>query len=183
MQPFERMNLSSRSISSPPGIFRSTLTRWALGGVLTLSGLVPLGCFTGADLDDSTRYLPVSSSYPSAACAEIVFSKCGGAICHTGDGTEPPPGGVELTSPGYPARLYNQPAQYPGIAASATCPPAVPEKLVDPAGVEASLLWKKISASHTCGDAMPPIGDALEQSEVNCLQSLISEIIASPPAM
>lgn len=157
--------------------------RWVLGGVLGLAGLVPLGCFSGADLDDSSRYLPVSSSYPSAACAEAIFAgPCSGSICHTGDGTEPPPGGIDLTSPGYPARLYNQPATYPGVTPSATCPPAVAEKLIDPAGVDASLIWKKLSATHTCGDAMPPVGDPLEPAESECLRSLITEIIASPPA-
>lgn len=138
------------------------------------------GCFSGAELDGADRFQEVSSSYPSAACAEeIFFSQCSGAICH-GGGSTPPRGGIDLVAPGYPARLYDQSASYPSVAASDMCPPTTAEKLIDPAGVEASLLWKKVSSTQTCGDAMPP-PTGLEGADQECLRSLIQEIIAKPP--
>jgi hypothetical protein len=151
--------------------------------VLLLGAAIPLGCFSGADLEDSTRFLPVTSSYPSAPCAEAIFlNSCSGAACHTGDEAGPPSGGIDLTSEGYPSRLYNQPATYEGLKPPLNVCPSVPEKLIDPAGVDQSLFWKKLVGMETCGSTMP-VGLTLEQSEIDCLHSLVTEIIATPPAV
>jgi hypothetical protein len=171
-------------ISLPARFARfSSFARLLAFTAFPVGGLVAVGCFTGADLHEPERFQQNTTGYEHAGCFEaIVYNSCSGGICHTGEpGEGPPGGGIDLSAVGYAARLYNQPAQYPGVTASATCPPATAEKLIDPAGVESSLLWKKLTNTQACGDAMP--GDPLlPQTDLDCVKALMQEIIADPPA-
>jgi hypothetical protein len=89
-----------------------------------------------------------------------VITYCGGATCHN-DNARDLGSGLALVSSDtqemlgdVEARLVNAPATYHNVLSSAACP-SEPELLVDPTGVEQSLLLKKVFGTQTCGDEMP----------------------------
>ena len=89
-----------------------------------------------------------------------VISYCGGATCHNDD-AEALGSSLALVSStsqqmlaDVESRLVDVPASYHNVLSPALCP-SEPELLVDPAGVEQSLLLKKVLGTQTCGDEMP----------------------------
>lgn len=131
----------------------------------------------GAGGSDSTG---AGGSAPAACDVTPYFSMaCNDAICHgTPTDGEPSPGGIDLESPGLAARMYDVDATYP----TASGCPTPAEKLIDPAGAEQSLLYKKLARTHSCGMGMPSPGILpVNPTDVECVKSWIEDVIANPP--
>jgi hypothetical protein len=130
----------------------------------------------------------------AAACdIDFVLNRnCSAVSCHgTPAATTPvekpamPPNelgsGLDLFSPGVEARVYNKPGSYTNVADPTTCPTATPELLIDPAGLDTSLMWKKIQGTQACGEQMPNGGITFDDTETACFKAWLESILAAPP--
>ncbi len=135
------------------------------------------GCPAGADLEDTGDTGGTGGGVGPSCDVSVIFEEsCSSSFCHSGPTAS---GGVDLLSPGVEARVYNQPGTYPGSAAS--CAPAVPELLVDPTNIDASLIVTKITGQQLCGETMPA-GLLLPDDQIECIRNWVAGIIANPPA-
>lgn len=110
------------------------------------------------------------------------MKNCSASTCH-GTPTAPPGetgSQLDLFSAGVEERVYNMPAGYKNVMNPEACP-ATPELLIDPAGLEASLMWKKITKTHSCGLDMPQLV-TFDENETACYKGWLESILASPPA-
>jgi len=111
----------------------------------------------------------------------ILKANCSAASCH-GTATMPPGdtgSGLDLFSPGVEGRAYNQPADYKNVKNPEACP-TTPELLINPAGLDSSLMWMKITKTHACGDDMPQLV-TFDETETACYKAWLESIIANPP--
>jgi hypothetical protein len=116
-----------------------------------------------------------------AACdiAAILNRNCGAADCHGTATKVPTVTDLNFFTPDLEARVYNKPASYLGVENPEACP-TTKELLIDPAGLESSLMWKKITETHSCGEAMPD-GVTFDEMETNCYKLWLEGILANPP--
>ncbi len=80
--------------------------------------------------------------------------------------------------------LLDQEADYSQVASSSydNCPTEDPELLIDSTSPEESLILKKVQGTQSCGEAMPPSGSSLPQSDIDCLRDWIDGVIVDGPA-
>ncbi len=147
-----------------------------LGIVLAFFGLFATACPSGGRLENSELFEPGFCDAP-----KLVFeASCGGVRCHEGEGGDPPDGGLELFGPGLGARVLAAEAAYPDLENDGC--PAEPEPMVDVNDVDRSLLLRKLNGTQTCGDAMPPVGAGLPESEILCVRRWLVSLIEAGAA-
>jgi hypothetical protein len=115
--------------------------------------------------------------------AKVLQANCSAVTCH-GTSLKPPTiSDLDLASPGVGMRIYNRLASYKGVEFSiADNPGACPstaELLLDPAGLDTSLMWTKVTGAHSCGDLMPS-GVIFDPAETACYLAWLEGIIANP---
>jgi hypothetical protein len=127
----------------------------AMGGATPAAGAPGAG---GLSQGGSTAATPAYERLDCDLPAAIEY--CGGATCHYDDAADL---GSSLAlwdretqqiPPDVESRLINAPASYHNVLSPDACP-AEPELLVDPANIEQSLMLKKLTGTHVCGDEMP----------------------------
>lgn len=116
----------------------------------------------------SPSSVPVFPSATVSAASErvdcdlpLALSYCGGGTCHYDTASLEAGSDLALWSresnallPGVEARLVNVPATYHNVHNPEACP-TEPELLINPTDVEQSLILKKLTGTHACGNEMP----------------------------
>lgn len=142
--------------------------------ILCFGGLILTGCPQGAALENAEDYL-VQQNCDALPLFEV---NCQSSDCHgAGENGMPPGGGVDILSPGYAARLLDQPATYPELS---DCP-SPPELYINSQNWQASLLWTKLNDTQACGDPMPVPHAVLgfDEAQLACVADWIQGIIAA----
>lgn len=173
-------------------------------------GLLAVGCPQPADLENPDAYnkTPPNGAGGTAgngqsggaggggappncevACVNTIFSSIqanGCKACHAGVAKL---GGLDLSVPGYTARLKDQKAKHldgdPNLTGqeqplppSANCPQS--DSLIDTSDPSKSWLWRKLNQDQDlCGSFMP-IGKVLPASDLACIKGYI-ECVAQKP--
>lgn len=170
----------THDIQEPSKPSSSSLTKFFLRSfVLVGGGLALTACPLGTELEDGDQQHDVRYS---KVCAPAIFeNNCSGIACHTPGKSGAAYGGIDLMSPGLPARLYNQPASYKNVVDASNCP-TTPELLVDPSNPGASLLLKKVyGTGFACGTGMPDPIDlfGLAPEQLECLTDYVNAVVAT----
>jgi hypothetical protein len=121
---------------------------------LALLGLA--GC--PGRLEDPERFFGGDGGLCGDVAATLFSPRCGATSCHGGDS---PAAGLDLSSPGLAARL------------------AVGRSSCGSAPLRTYVL-EKVQPGPTCGSRMPLGGVALTASELNCIQSFLSDLDGGP---
>ncbi len=138
--------------------------RSAVLALVIAAGAPPALAGCPGDLRDPSRFDDVVACRSGIDVGLLFANKCGGSICH-GGGATTPQGGLDLTSPGLPARLVGVPAQECGGFLR-----------VDPSDPDRSfLLAKLIEPPAGCGDRMPLVG-MLSPAEIACVRAYVHSI-------
>jgi hypothetical protein len=126
----------------------------------------------------------------SAACDinKILNANCSATTCHGVAAKETPPtaakpptvSDLDLFVADVEGAILNKPATYKGVdkskAANPDACPTTAQLLVDPAGLETSLMWMKVTKTHSCGDEMPN-GVKFDEVETACYKSWLEDMI------
>jgi hypothetical protein len=146
---------------------RSRLTRIAILVALGAGAFAAGSC--AGELDDPERFLTTSST-GGGACPDIEGTlfpqRCGTPSCHNATDKQ---GGLDLVSPGLPARVV-------GVPATAACGA---QPLADPTMAVKSVLYVKLTPDY-CGPSKMPQGSSLTDTEIDCVRQWIESL---PPAM
>jgi hypothetical protein len=135
---------------------------WALLFAAPLFGGCP------GDLEHPGRFEGVPACRGNIDVPQLFEAKCGSAICHGGNSTEPA-GDLDLTSPGVAKRLVGVPAH--GCGGLYRVDPNDPDN--------SFLLGKLIEPPAGCGDRMPLVG-ILSAAEIACVRSWVHSIADTP---
>lgn len=101
---------------------------------------------------------PNSADCPPASEIESqLLPGCAGQNCH---GSESPQLGVDLVMPQTVERLRDRPSRLPGCQ---------DRLLIDTHAPECSFLLEKLSASPSCGDAMPLGSSGMDAQQLRCV--------------
>jgi hypothetical protein len=126
----------------------------------------------------------------AAACDinKILNANCSATTCHGVAAKETPPtaakppttSDLDLFVADVEGAILNKPATYKGVdkskAANPDACPTTAQLLVDPAGLETSLMWMKVTKTHSCGDEMPN-GVKFDEVETACYKSWLEDMI------
>lgn len=162
-----------KKFSNLHSLLRRRAPSLLLPSLCIATALMVQGCPSGGSLENKDEFLaPVDG----VACDPTdVFLKCSNSICHQSEDGMPPGGSVDFFAPGFGAKLIDLPATYAGVVDTADCP-ETPELIIDSANPSASLLFKKVEDTHSCGSVMP-IGAGLSTAEIDCLKSWADDLI------
>jgi hypothetical protein len=115
---------------------------------------------------------------------KILNLNCAASTCHGTANKPPMTTDLNLFVADLESVLLNKPATYKGVdkstAANPTACPSPAQLLVDPAGLETSLMWMKVAKTHSCGDEMPN-GITFDATETGCYKAWLEEMIAKAP--
>lgn len=154
----------------------SFLLVWKLAIPGLVLSLLVAGCLDGAELDNAAEFKAPDISTGTCDPTDIFADRCSGSICHGAGDAGPPGGGVELIAAGFESGLVDQPASYPNLS---DCPTTA-ELLIDSSDPSASLMLKKLTGTHSCGDGMPvpyPV-TALSDDEYACVELWVNDLAA-----
>jgi hypothetical protein len=191
--PFDSENLTPAERRTVRRVRARRLKAFSLSIGVSVLALFAVGCPEAADLANPEDY-PVGPSGGTGGGATAGTGTGGGGstsanacevdcvnkifqidmmpcmFCHTSAGKL---GDLDLQSPGYTARLKNQPAKHTGITGStASCPTG--DKLIDTANPANSWLLKKIhDEQDMCGTIMPQTG-SLTPAQKTCLETYVA---------
>jgi hypothetical protein len=122
------------------------------------------------------------ASCEDAMCLKaIINAPAGCKLCHPSNPAARQSGSLDFETPGFAARLKDQPAEHAGLPAGTDKATACPagDKLVNSASVMDSWLLKKITGMQgSCGTVMPSTG-ALSATDQACFTTFINCVATS----
>jgi hypothetical protein len=134
------------------------------GGIENTGGIVSTGGTPGTGGE-----MPVP---PDDPCVASVLASQSCVACHSIASASIIGAGLVLEGSNLGARLSTTRATYDGAINKTNCMDGA--LIIDPESPRESILWKKVTGTQACGDAMPP-GSGLRGDNLACIQNWIDK--------